>query len=187
MLEQDEHQPIRYDEQEWHPRPTLSGADYTSKEVYDEERERIRGGDWVCPGREEEVANPGDYLVRDLTGESVFITRDLEGELHGFYNVCSHRGTKFLDDEPASGSVRKAFSCPYHGWTYDLKGCLIGTPNVKQDERFDRDDYPLHGFPVETAAGFLFANLARAQRQLMESNGDGDESDTMIEQIKMVE
>ncbi|HZB00811.1 MAG TPA: Rieske (2Fe-2S) protein, partial [Actinomycetota bacterium] len=166
MQQQQQHQPIRYDEHEWRPRPTLTGHDYTSEEVWAEEKERIWWGDWVCLGREEEVGKPGDYLVRDLAGESVFITRDLDGELHGFYNVCSHRGTKFLDDEPASGSVRKAFSCPYHGWTYDLKGCLIGTPNVKEDERFDRDDYPLHGFPVETAAGFLFANLSRDPRPL---------------------
>jgi Rieske 2Fe-2S family protein len=187
MQQQQQHQPIRYDEHEWRPRPTLTGHDYTSEEVWAEEKERIWWGDWVCLGREEEVGKPGDYLVRDLAGESVFITRDLDGELHGFYNVCSHRGTKFLDDEPASGSVRKAFSCPYHGWTYDLKGCLIGTPNVKEDERFDRDDYPLHGFPVETAAGFLFANLSRDPRPLMESINEGAESVTMFDRFKMDE
>src|SRR5437870_1764741 len=62
---------LRYDEQDWQPRPTLSGADYTSDGVYDDERERIWWGDWVCIGREEELPNPGDYIVRDLTGESV--------------------------------------------------------------------------------------------------------------------
>ena len=64
-------------------------------------------------------------------------------------------GRKFLDDEPSSGNVRKAFVCPYHSWTYDLNGCLIGTPNVREDEHFDRGQYPLHGFPVDTYAGFL--------------------------------
>ena len=92
MLDQHEHQPIRYDEKEWRPRPTLSGDDYTSQQIWDEEKERIWWGDWVCIGREEEVANPGDYLVRDLAGESIFITRDHDGGLNGFYNVCSHRG-----------------------------------------------------------------------------------------------
>jgi len=107
---------IRYDEAEWRPRPTLTGADYTSPAIYDEEREKVWWGDWVCLGRTEELPNPGDYIVRDLTGESVFIVRNEQGELHGFYNVCSHRGTKFLDDEPAAGNVRKAFVCPYHAW-----------------------------------------------------------------------
>ncbi len=73
MLEQET---IREREGRWKPRPTLSGNDYTSPEVWEEERERIWFGDWVCIGRAEEMANPGDYLVRDLVGESIFITRN---------------------------------------------------------------------------------------------------------------
>ena len=67
----------------------------------------------------------------------MFVVRNAEGRLNGFYNVCSHRGTKFLDDDER-GNRRKAFKCPYHAWTYDLDGRLIGTPNVKEDELFDR-------------------------------------------------
>jgi Rieske 2Fe-2S family protein len=179
---------LRYDEHDWRPRPTLSGAEYTSDAVFDEERERIWWGDWVCIGREEEVANPGDYLVRDLTGESIFLTRDEGGTLHGFYNVCSHRGTKFLDDEPASGHVRKAFTCPYHGWVYGLDGSLIGTPNVKEDERFDRSEFPLHSFPVETHSGFIFVNLTTGQpRPLLEQMGEGAESLSMFDRFKLDE
>ena len=180
-------EPIRYDEAEWRPRPTLRGADYTSLEVYHEERERIWWGEWVCVGRTEQVANPGDYIVRDLAGESVFVTRDADGELHGFYNVCSHRGTKFLDDEPAAGNVRKAFSCPYHGWTYDLRGRLIGTPNVKEGELFDRGDYPLHGFAVKSYAGFMFANLSAEPRPLLSALNEGAESVTMFDRFRMDE
>jgi len=112
-------------ETNWRPRTTLPGRDHTSFEVWDEERERIWWGDWVAIGRSENVANPGDFMVHDLAGESVFIVRASEGQLNGFYNVCSHRGTKFLDDD-ACGNVRKAFKCPYHAWTYDLNGRLIG-------------------------------------------------------------
>src|SRR3954451_18103669 len=179
---------LRYDEQDWQPRPTLSGAEYTSDGVYDEERERIWWGDWVCIGREEELPNPGDYIVRDLTGESVFVARDERGSLHGFYNVCSHRGTKFLDDEPASGHVRKAFTCPYHGWVYNLQGELIGTPNVQQDELFDRAAYPLYRFPVEEYAGFLFVNLSRDPvRPLREHLAEGAESIMMFDRFRMDE
>lgn len=180
-------EPIRYDELDWRPRPTLSGVDHTSVEVYEQERERIWWGDWVCLGRTEEVARPGDYIVRDLAGESVFVTRSEDGELHGFYNVCRHRGTKFLDDEPSAGNVRKAFKCPYHGWTYDLRGRLIGTPNVKEGELFDRGDYPLNGFAVESCAGFLFANLSTEPRPLLDALNAGAESITMFERFKMDE
>jgi Rieske 2Fe-2S family protein len=179
---------LRYDEHDWRPRPTLSGAEYTSTAVYKEERERIWLGDWVCIGREEELPNPGDYIVRDLTGESIFLTRDEAGALHGFYNVCSHRGTKFLDDEPQAGHVRKAFTCPYHGWVYGLDGSLIGTPNVKENERFERRDYPLHGFPVETHSGFIFVNLTTGTpRPLLEQMGEGAESLSMFERFKLDE
>src|SRR5947207_2145494 len=182
---QTEQEPIRYDERAWKPRPTLSGADYTSLETFEEERERIWWGDWVCIGRTEELPDPGDYIVRDLAGESIFITRNDQGELHGFYNVCSHRGTKFLDDEPSSGRAKKAFVCPYHAWTYDLNGRLIGTPNVKEDETFDRSSFPLHGVAVDSYAGFLFVNLAREPRPLIEALTDGAESITAFDRFKM--
>jgi glycine betaine catabolism A len=176
---------IRNDQVDWQPRPTLSGRDYASLEVWADEQERIWWGDWVCIGRTEEVASPGDYLVRDLAGESIFVVRNADGELRGFYNVCSHRGTKFLD-EPG-GNARKAFRCPYHAWTFDLNGRLIGTPNVKEDERFDRSAYPLHGFAVDAYAGFLFVNLAENPRPLMEALTDGAESMTAFERFKMEE
>lgn len=183
----DEHDvKIRNDSVEWVPRATLGGQDYTSAEIYDQERERIWWGDWVCVGRSEEVANPGDYLVRDLAGESVFIARNHDGELNGFYNVCSHRGTKFLDDD-TKGNVRKAFVCPYHAWTYDLDGNLIGTPNVKEDELFDRSAYPLCRFTVDEYAGFLFVNLSPEPRPLLEALTDGAESMTVFERFKMDE
>ena len=177
---------IRYDEKEWRPRPTLGRDDYVGQGVYDEEREKIWWGDWVTIGRSEEVANPGDFVVKDLAGESIFLTRNADGVLNGFYNVCSHRGTKFLDDG-ASGNVRKAFRCPYHAWTYDLNGRLIGTPNVSESEFFDRDAYPLHGFAVDEYAGFVFVNLAESPRPLMDALTDGAESITSFERFKMDE
>jgi Rieske 2Fe-2S family protein len=177
---------LRYDERDWRPRPTLAGYEYTSLQVYDEERERIWWGDWVALGRSEEVAGAGDFVVKDLAGESVFLVRDAEGVVNGFYNVCAHRGTKFLDDE-ARGTVRKAFKCPYHAWTYDLNGRLLGTPNVHEDEWFDRSLHPLHGIAVGEYAGFVFANLATEPRPLMEALTDGAESITAFERFRMDE
>ncbi len=177
---------VRDDSLRWRPRPTLHGRDYTSEEVWEQERERIWFGDWVCIGRSEEVAAPGDYLVRDLAGESIFVVRNREGLLRCFYNVCSHRGTKFLDDD-ARGNVRKAFRCPYHAWTFDLDGRLIGTPNVREEELFDRADYPLSPIAIGEYAGFLFVNLSPDPRPLMEALTDGAESITAFERYRMEE
>ncbi len=177
---------IRDDKAPWTPRPTLKGYDYTSKEVYDEEREKIWWADWVTAGRSEEIANPGDFIVRDIAGESVLIARNEAGEIHAFYNVCAHRGTKFMDDLEGTGHVRKAFKCPYHAWTYDLSGNLIGSPNVAEDEYFDRSQHPLHKVHVGEYAGFLFVNLSREEpRPLIEALKDGAETMTVFERFKM--
>ena len=176
---------IRDDNSQWRPRPTLGSEDYASQEVWNQEREKIWWGDWICVGRTEEVANPGDYVVRDIVGESVFIVRNGEGQLRAFYNVCSHRGTKFLDDVEGTASVRKAFKCPYHAWTFDLNGQLIGSPNVKEDEFFDRAEHPLYGIAVDSYAGFLFLNMSKEPRPLMEALTDGAETMTVFERFKM--
>lgn len=186
MLTNRDRTSLRYDERDWRPRPTLGGHEYTSHQVYDDERERIWWGDWVAIGRSEEVASAGDFVVKDLAGESIFLVRNAGGELNGFYNVCAHRGTKFLDDD-AKGTVRKAFRCPYHAWTYDLDGRLIGTPNVREDEHFERERYPLHPFAVGEYAGFVFANLSPQPRPLMEALTDGAESITSFERFRMDE
>jgi Rieske 2Fe-2S family protein len=173
----------------WRARPTLAGTDYTSDATWAEERERIWFGGWVCIGRAEEIPEPGDYLVRDIAGESIIVTRNRDGAVRGFYNVCAHRGTKLLDDEPACGHVSKVFKCPYHAWSYDLDGRLVGTPNVDEDEGFERSEHPLHVVGAEAYAGFLFVNLAEpaARQPLLESLRHGTESIANFERYRMDE
>ncbi len=173
----------------WRPRPTLSGTDYSTEAVFAEERERIWFGRWICIGRAEEIPDPGDYLVRDLVGESIIVTRNRAGEIRGFYNVCAHRGTKLLDDDPDCGHVSKAFKCRYHAWSYDLDGRLIGTPNVDENELFERAAYPLHAIGAEVYAGFLFVNLADEadRRPLLDELRSGTESITNFERYRMDE
>ena len=56
--------------------PHARGRRLHQLDVYEQERERIWWGDWVCTGRTEEIAEPGDYIVRDIAGESIFIARN---------------------------------------------------------------------------------------------------------------
>ena len=174
-------------EPDWRPRPTLSGADYSSSAIWDEERERIWFVGWVCIGRSEEVPATGDYLVRDVAGESVFVMRNRAGELRAFYNVCAHRGTKLLDDEPGCGNLGKALKCPYHAWTYDLDGQLVATPNVHEDEQFERSDYPLHSIEVGEHDGFVFVSLAEEPRPLSTALRDSNETITDFERYRLGE
>jgi len=174
-------------EPQWRPRPTLTGADYASDAVFEDERERIFFAGWFCVGRSEDIPATGDYLVRDVVGESVFVVRNRAGELRAFYNVCAHRGTKLLDDEPACGHLGKALKCPYHAWSYDLEGRLIGTPNVHEDEEFERSDYPLHSIGVGEHAGFVFVSLAEAPRDLETALRDSNETITDFERYRMAD
>jgi Rieske 2Fe-2S family protein len=141
----------------WTPKETLPGRDYHDPAVYEADRNRIFHSLWSCIGREEQLAEPGDYLTQELAGESLLVTRTLGGELRGHYNVCRHRGTRLAD---GCGHVRKVLTCPYHAWSYDLEGKLVGTPNVHEEEGFDRAAHPLWRVHVETWAGFVFVNLS---------------------------
>jgi Phenylpropionate dioxygenase and related ring-hydroxylating dioxygenases, large terminal subunit len=172
---------------DWRPRPTLTGADYSSAAVYVEERERLFFGTWICVGRAAEIAAPGDFLVRDLAGESILVVRNRDGEPRAFYNVCAHRGTRIVDEAPGCGSTGKAIKCPYHAWSYDLDGRLLATPNVHEDEQFVRSEYHLHGVAVDEHAGFLFVHLGEEPRPLAEHLLDSNETITDFERYRMGE
>lgn len=147
------------------PRPTLPGAAYTSPEIFAAEADAIFFSSWMALAREEEVPQPGDLLVRGFAGERFLLTRDLSGTLHAFYDVCRHRGTLLVEDGPAH--VRKAIKCPYHAWTYGLDGRLLGTPNIRSDEHFDRGDYPLRAVDCDTWEGFVFVNASDEHETLL--------------------
>jgi Rieske 2Fe-2S family protein len=182
-----EARPHRHREPAWRPRPTLSGTDYAGQGTFDEERDRIWYAGWTCLGRSAEIAEPGDYLVRDLVGESIVVTRDRSGRPRAFYNVCAHRGTQLVDTEPDCGHVNKVFKCPYHAWSYDLEGRLVGTPNVHEDERFERADHPLAAVAADEYAGFLFVNLAPDPPALEASLRSSVETITDFDRYRMAE
>lgn len=137
---------------------TLPRHYYTDPAVYREEMERFFFSRWICAGRTERIAKPGDYFLCDVAGESVIVTRDASGEPRGFYNVCRHRGTQMCTE--TEGSFAGRIRCPYHAWTYALDGSLIGAPHM--DEGFERSEYPLHRVNVAEWDGHLFLHLGDA-------------------------
>jgi Rieske 2Fe-2S family protein len=106
----------------------------------------------------DEIANPGDYRTFEIGGSGVIVLRDAEGELRAYHNVCRHRGTRILEAE--SGSGLGVLQCPYHAWTYDLGGHLVGAPHMEEAEDFDRGEFGLHSLHLEAWRGFLFVNLS---------------------------
>ena len=138
---------------------TLAAHWYRSPEAFAMERERIFAREWVCVGRTEHVAAPGEYLVADVAGESLIVVRDPSGALHAFFNVCRHRGTRIC--ETASGRFSGSIQCPYHAWTYGLDGRLKVARNMADVEGFSTGDFPLHEARVAQWEGFIFVCLSK--------------------------
>ena len=113
----------------------IDAARYYSPEFMAREWDMLWTRVWHIAGRENQLSEPGDYIVHDFMHESVIIVRQRDGSLRGFYNVCTHRGQKLVW---ADGGTER-FTCPYHGWKWGLDGVLEDCP--------DREDFP-QGDPV---------------------------------------
>jgi glycine betaine catabolism A len=111
---------------------------------------------WLCVGREEDVAEPGSYLLARLPSESAIVIRDGRSGLHALSNVCRHRGSTILDD-PSGRVVR--LQCPYHAWVYDLDGTLMRAPHTAEISEFDTREHGLRRLRLDTWQGFLFVNF----------------------------
>ncbi len=138
---------------------TLPPHHFTSPEHFAQEQQRIFARRWLCVGREEDVAAPGDFIVREIGRESLIIVRDQQGRVRAHFNVCRHRGTRMCEEH--RGSFGKTIQCPYHAWTYGLDGRLIGVPDLKEMDDFCTDDHPLHAAACATWEGWIWVNLAR--------------------------
>jgi len=103
------------------------------------------------------IPEAGDYFAFDDTGIPILIVRHSDGKLRAFVNICSHRGAPL--NECSSGKARKGrmFSCPYHGWSYDLDGNLVAVPFGKEGfDSIDRKALGLRPLQVEEKHGMIF-------------------------------
>lgn len=144
------------------------GCYYTSKELYDLEVERIFLKEWLWVGTVDQVRRPGDYFALNIVNEPIVVLRGRSGELRAFSAVCRHRGAIVATGE---GNCR-AFTCPYHMWTYSLEGKLIGAPEMKGVKDFDTSRYGLPIVKVETWGGLIFVNFDPSSKPLTASLGD---------------
>jgi Rieske 2Fe-2S family protein len=146
---------------------TLPATYYADADHFRREMERFFFGAWVHVGREEQIAKPGDYLLVDLLGESVIVTRNEAGKPRAFYNLCRHRGTRLCDK--ATGHFKGGkITCPYHAWTYGLDGALLGAAHMDETPGFSKDKFPLRAVAADTWDGHLFLNFSEKPVALRE-------------------
>lgn len=137
---------------------TMPGEFYTSPDILAEETEKIFARDWHCVGRVGRLAEPGDWFLQTIAGESLIILRDRSGQIRAFFNICRHRGTRLCQTD--SGQASETIQCPYHAWTYTTDGRLIGAPHMQDVEGFNKKDYSLHAAHVALWEGFIFVSIA---------------------------
>lgn len=102
-----------------------------------------------------DLPEPGDYVTHEHTGVPIFILRKDSGAVVAFANICRHRGARLLDGE--RGRLPRArITCPYHGWTYDAAGALVGLPHRSGFTGLDCSDRSLIEIPCVEAQGLIF-------------------------------
>jgi phenylpropionate dioxygenase-like ring-hydroxylating dioxygenase large terminal subunit len=135
----------------------LPAGCYTAPEFFIFERDEVFARSWICVGRDEQVAEPGDCLAADVAGEPILVVRTEAGVLRAMSAVCQHRGELI----PCPERGQKRLRCPLHSWTYDLEGRLIGAPRIGDatQTRMLRDTVRLRVLRLELWHGFIFVNL----------------------------
>ena len=121
---------------------------------------------WLFVGRGHEIPEAGD--VMPVPGHPFILVRNKTGEVRAFQNACRHRGHALVDG-PCRGL--RLFTCPYHAWSYDLDGRLLGTPHfggqsVHRVEGFDPANYGLASVRCEMWHDWIFLNIDGAAEPL---------------------
>jgi phenylpropionate dioxygenase-like ring-hydroxylating dioxygenase large terminal subunit len=123
---------------------------------------------WLLVGRTDRIPNPGDYCTVAFGDVSLILTRSEDGSLQALSNTCRHRGAPLVRGE---GHCR-AFSCPYHAWTYKLDGTLAAAPGMQDTANFDLADHPLHRVRIDSWDGFMFVCVSDDTPPLAQWLGD---------------
>ena len=147
----------------------IHGERYFQPEFMQKEWDHMWTKVWLVAGLEEQIPEPGDRMTFDIGKESILCTRDKEGQVRVFYNVCQHRGNKLVHEETGSG---KFMACAYHGWRYKPDGELAFVPH--------KEDY-LQGNPCgklrlkelrsEVCGGFIWYTMNEDAGSLAEYLG----------------
>jgi len=117
---------------------------YVNEAIYQQELEQIFARAWLFIGHESQVPNPGDFIVSRMGEEEVILVRDRrDKQLHIFLNSCRHKGMKVCRYDDGNTLV---FTCPFHGWSYDTDGRLVGVPyyDAAYHGEMDKSKWGLH-------------------------------------------
>jgi choline monooxygenase len=129
---------------------------YTDSRILELEEHTVFRRSWQLIGRADQLREPGEYRSTAIAGEPILVVRAKDDVLRGFFNVCRHHAAAVMTEcEGTAENLR----CPYHGWTYDLTGALIHTPEFAGVANFERSVNGLVPVQVAEWQNWVFAKL----------------------------
>jgi phenylpropionate dioxygenase-like ring-hydroxylating dioxygenase large terminal subunit len=150
----------------------VSRAIYTDSDIFEMELDRIFSKTWIFLGHESQLPNRHDFMSTYIARQPVLVTRDGNGNLHGFFNSCRHRGAMVCRID---SGTKELHTCPYHGWTYDSAGNakIMSQRTGCYSEQFQNQDHNLVRLPkFASYRGILFGCLDANAPELEEWLGD---------------
>lgn len=132
-------------------------SDYTCARQHRAEQEMLFRRRPLVIGLSGDLRNAGDYLTDDNGQTPLLVVRQADGGLRAFVNSCRHRGSRVADGR---GSLRGAFTCPFHGWSYAADGSVAGIPGQVGFAGEDRSCLGLLSVPVAERHGLIWCRPA---------------------------
>ncbi|RAZ89298.1 aromatic ring-hydroxylating dioxygenase subunit alpha [Mesorhizobium hawassense] len=160
--------------------PTLPSTAYWDADAYRHDLGAIWYRSWLMVCRETDLAEPLAFRTFRIGSQEVVVLRDETGSLRAFHNTCRHRGSQLCQESAG------LLTCPYHAWSYSLRGDLVRVPSKSLPEGFDKADYQLYRVALSVWRGFVFVNLAEDASGSAESAFDrasGDLSNWPLETL----
>lgn len=142
----------------------IPAARYTSEEFAKAEREKMWPHVWQFAAREEDVPETGDYTVFENAGRSWLISRQEDGSVRAFHNVCLHRGRKLRTEDGHADQ----FQCPFHGFTWNKDGQFSHMPCQWDFAHLNKEDMALPDAEVGRWGGYIFIREERGGPTLEE-------------------
>ena len=135
-------------------------AIYIDPDIFELELSELYSREWIMIGRAGQIPNHGDFFTYEIQGKSLIFIRQKDGTIKALANTCLHHYTSLLR---GTGSKR-TFSCPYHSWTYQCDGKLIGITEKKGFQQYNPSGCPsgrdrLKEYPCEIWHGFVFVSF----------------------------
>lgn len=134
----------------------LAGDMFTDEDIYQQELEKVWKRAWCFLAHDSQIPSKGDFFQTYIGEDPVMVVRQKDGSVKAFLNQCRHRGMRICRVD--SGKA-KAFTCSFHGWSYDLDGKLKNIPRQADTypAGFDNDRYNAVAVPqLVNYKGFWF-------------------------------